>query len=144
MRCPDCNRFVSQNIEEPTIDDDLALEKEEITHDPQIPFPPDFEVTISCSAQVVLTCAECGTELKEAYLDLEHKTTINSRHYEHELDVSQSTLDSIERSEGKGRGTKTFYGAEVGFEVRCVDCDILLCAESMSEEVQSSHMDELC
>ncbi len=53
MRCPDCNRFVSQEAGEPEVDDSTS------------------DMQVSLSVRIVQNCAECGTELKEATLEIE-------------------------------------------------------------------------
>lgn len=54
MRCPDCNRFVAFDYEQ----------------EPEVDLSPMFtglqEVTTEITVRHLLTCAECGTELKEA------------------------------------------------------------------------------
>jgi hypothetical protein len=55
MRCSDCNKFVSfDDTNEPEADDADV----------------DAEGHVSGTVRVYLTCAECGTELKEASFDL--------------------------------------------------------------------------
>jgi hypothetical protein len=52
-RCPDCNKFVSYD------DGDVDVQSEDVESD---------EVRVE--VRIVKTCAECGTELKEATLEL--------------------------------------------------------------------------
>jgi hypothetical protein len=51
MRCPDCNKFVSNNEADPEVQDDSpALE----------------DGGVSVEVRIVNECADCGTELTEA------------------------------------------------------------------------------
>lgn len=54
-RCPDCNKFVSYD------DGDVDVQSEDVE---------SGEVRVE--VRIVKTCAECGTELREATLDLSH------------------------------------------------------------------------
>ena len=66
MRCNDCNKFVS-------FDDSTEPEAEiEIDEDGQI----------SGTVRIVLTCAECGTELKESNFDVSEEADIEDGHGE--------------------------------------------------------------
>jgi hypothetical protein len=71
MRCPDCNKFVSYGEAE------VEVSAEELNED-----------AVSAEVRVMLPCAECGTELKEANLtaeeDLDHACApedSEKRHY---------------------------------------------------------------
>jgi len=56
MRCSDCNKFVSFDDSNDPEADDADV---------------DAEGRVSGTVRVYLTCAECGTELKEANFDLD-------------------------------------------------------------------------
>lgn len=55
MRCPDCNKFVSYDDSNEPEADDADI---------------DAEGHVTGTVRVYLTCAECGTDLKEANFDL--------------------------------------------------------------------------
>lgn len=58
MRCPNCNKFVSYDTEvEP-----------DVVSDPEV-----AETTLVVTVRRVLSCAECGDELKEAELEVEQE-----------------------------------------------------------------------
>ncbi|MBU1457050.1 MAG: hypothetical protein KKD01_20235, partial [Proteobacteria bacterium] len=104
MRCPDCNKFVGMDVD----------------NEPEgNGFDIDDEGVLTDSVRIVNVCADCGTELKEANVDLEidlsaevaaHRAACHVEGDDHELEVTDETLERTERSEGKGRGTRTFYG----------------------------------
>jgi hypothetical protein len=62
---------------------------------------------------------------------------------EHELEIDEESVDGTERSEGKGRGTRTFFGANVNYVVRCActGADKPIYEGSMQDEVQASEME---
>lgn len=64
MRCPDCNKFVSY---------DESAEPE--VNDLQI-----SEGNVTGQVRVLLTCAECGTELKEANFDIDVSVELPEHH----------------------------------------------------------------
>lgn len=142
MRCPNCEKFVS--YDEPEVE----IEEGEISEAGENKFKADAQV------RIVLKCAECGEELKEANEDIEiefeHKCTESDFAVE-ELslnDVSGEGYSRVETSDKRGkkiknpRYMKTYYGAEVTFDIGCG-----LCGEDLvgSEKVecQASAFDEL-
>lgn len=126
MRCPDCNKFVS--FDEPQVEEDSI----------------DVDgVEVTGSVRVVLPCAECGTELKEATLDfellIEHECADDSTvlddwvgdddELEYEIVSEDYTgCDRYQDTDSKGkkitnsRYMKHFYGAEVSITVKCLRC----------------------
>lgn len=136
MRCPDCNKFAAyDDSNEPDVEVDFNAD--------------DGAVTVQ--ARIYLTHDECGTELKEATFELETTVPeeILSEHKgdDHELDADAESQELTCRTEGNGRYMKTFYGASVDVALRC-SCqeqkDDALWMETLSDEMQASHMDELC
>jgi hypothetical protein len=144
MRCPDCNKFVSFDTDE----------------DPEVDLSVDDEGVVTGTVRIVNKCAECGTELKEATLDVEIDLSGDVRTHKDEnhqsdedsvtLEIGESDASRTERSPSVDRNgrpirnpryRKTFYGAEVNATVRCS------CGEeftgSDNPEVQASCMDEL-
>jgi len=140
MRCPDCNKFVSFDEQEPEV------ESIEINEDGGV----------AASVRIVNACADCGTELKEATLDMEWEppdgTLKDHIGKDHELSVGENGCERTSRSgylkkgvfvSAFGRYAKTFYGAEVEFSITC-SCGKLEAVEgSMADDVQASGMDEL-
>jgi hypothetical protein len=106
MRCPDCNKFASYDepeVEENSIDDATSI-----------------EVTVG------LNCADCGGRLKEAQITL--ALGEEPSHQDPACDgtwmVKNDAVDyePSTRTEGTGRGTKTFYGAKASWTVECDTC----------------------
>lgn len=151
MRCPDCNKFVGLDFSDP------ELESIDVT-----------ESTVTATVRIVRTCCDCGTELKEASLELEaefdgpdpdrcskenhdkllaaekddkapaHACTADSGH---ELEVEDTSIDQIE--EGGGRYAKSYFGATVSFTVKCTCGCGFECEGTMSDKVAASGMDEM-
>ncbi len=141
-RCPDCNTFVPLDAEaDPEVDSEAV----------------DDEGVVTCSVRIANACGNCGTELTETQFDLEcdlsNEVRVH-REVEHaavlakdeppglEVEVAESCRTS--RSEGKGRGLRTFYGAQVRFTVTCNTDGCEWSVEGTAEEdVQASHMETL-
>lgn len=112
MRCPDCNKFVSFD----------ADTDPEITDGPEV---MDDNLTVRITVRRVLTCAECGAELK-AELELDqmlleidsapHTTCVAEHAWEIE-DADTSVSATEERKRGH-----MLYGVEVDGSATCVRC----------------------
>ncbi len=145
MRCPDCNKFVGYDQPDPEVND--------VTVDGD---------TVRASVRVVLNCAECSTELKEAEVEAEAEidSEILEAHPEkddagnptnHSLEVEEGSIDPTDRTEGKGRGMRTFYGFELEATLSCScggpirpDGEETEETINLSGDVQASSMDEVC
>ena len=128
MRCPDCNKFVGIDSEQdPEVNDLEISEKGEITG----------------NVRIVNTCIECGSELTEANFDIsiEHQFEHNSDCKGTDYDVSGDGFTRTSESTGKGRGMRTFYGAEGDITITC-SCGSTETV-AWSDKVQASHMDSL-
>jgi len=99
---------------------------------------------ITGNVRLVQTCAECGTELAEANLDvsesfeLEHSDECTDPDLE--LTVDEATND--ERWEGRGRYAKHFYIAKVASTIKCNGCIAEQLVDFEVEE-QASFFDSL-
>jgi len=143
MRCPNCNKFVSYDEPEVEIDESAISEGDE-----------ENKFTATASVRIVLKCADCGEELKEANEDVEIEFEHECKEkdfYFGELELNEITGEGFSRVETKDRHgkpikstryMKTYYGAELTLEVFCG-----LCGESLSGnekvECQASAFDEL-
>jgi hypothetical protein len=148
MRCPDCNRMVSYNTEE----------------DPEANIELDNEGHISGDIRRVLTCGECGTELKEttfdidqdaagALIEVEPKTQCPTGD-DHEWDWETADEPSVSPTEGREttdrrgkkitnpRYMKTLYGVMIDGEVKCKHCPAKA-TYSFEENQAASSFDEL-
>lgn len=116
-RCPDCNKFVGYEQAEPELDLSVELDKAEDGT------PEGADVT--GSVRMVLNCAECGSELAEASLDindcnvaLEHKEAES-----HDVEVVDESADANDRYDGKpgtpSRYRRHYYGADISGTVQC-------------------------
>lgn len=144
MRCPDCNKFVP--FEQREVDGgDVDVEVSD-------------DGTASAEVEIVNECGECGTDLTQAAFSLEasepafDEDDIKAHREAHPdctgFEAEEVSAERIEHSEGKGRGRRQFYGVEVTFVVKC-ECDesvkdrLVSEEQSMSEEIQSSSMEEV-
>lgn len=126
MRCPDCNKFVSFEERDP---EDIILEI-------------DANGLVTGSCRITNNCVECGTELKGADIDLEGQVDVKD-HKKCELSIEESGSTREQKSEGKGRYAKTFYGAEVTFNVTCDNEKHEDVEDTATGWVQASDMEEL-
>lgn len=135
MRCPDCNKFVANDEQEPEVE---SLEI-------------DADGMVTASVRVVNACAECGTELTEATLEMEedhrgdvetHECSGGLSKEDRELSVEEISADRDSKTEGRGRGLRTFYGATVDYNINC-SCGDQVCTGQASEFIQASSMDPL-
>lgn len=147
MRCPDCNKFVSQELGDP---ENQNLEVSPAGH-------------VSAEVRVFVTCADCGTELKETTLSLEKDCSEQLKgHLEgdpgtHELEIEEEQLESLDdykRVDRRGKPIKNaryqthLYGARLEFKITCScqadedDAKPLLC-DSLEDLTEASAMDEL-
>lgn len=135
MRCPTCSKFVAYNTEE----------EPEVTGEPEISDDGFFTMTV----RRVLTCEECGDELKEAELELTQnigdKPCTNEAGHEWEVEVDVTPTDFMDNQGGKikhARYMKHMYGAEVTGTATCAHCQTKVTIEA-SDAVSASSMDEL-
>lgn len=142
MRCNECNKFVSHEQREIDGSDcDVTV---------------DAEAVASAEVEIVNECADCSTDLTTASLEMEGEPAFDAEeiaaHREAHPDCTgfeaeDVTAERTERSEGKGRGRRQFYGIEVTCTVKC-ECDatvkdrLLKEAVTMGGEVQASSMEE--
>ena len=137
-RCPDCNKFVSFEEQDPEVND---LEVDEGGH-------------VTANVRIVNACGDCGTELTEANLDLETDVKIPKGHTGegHELEVEEDGAERTSRSgnfkkgvfvPGGGRYAKTFYGAQVSFSVTCECGKLEAVTGELEGDEQASGMESL-
>lgn len=131
MRCDQCNKFAAyDDSTEPEVDVDLS-----------------DDGTFSGNVRIVLTCADCSQELKDASFDFDGEVPeeIHSAHQgdEHALDLEAGDYELTSRSEGKGRYTKTFYGYRATLDLSCMCQSEGLWTTEFTDDIQASHMDEL-
>ena len=160
MRCPDCNKFVSFNDPEPAMDSDPDITPA-FADDKGNTVEADkaTRVTFGLNGSVVvtLTCAECGTELKQGEITFECDTETFDIPDDFVLDEDsiewrEGSVDGDSRTEGAGRYAKTFYGfvfsGAVHFDMKPVKGkgaskhgEVSI---EHSDHIQASHMDEIC
>ena len=146
MRCSNCNKFVPYDTE---------VDPEEESE------PEVTDQNVTATYRRVLTCGECGEELKEATIEIEGEIScdkpcgehepapgtasdkeLGNSEAEHEWEIESCTATATERSEGRGRGLKTFYGVAVEIELKCTACGAEH-TQSFDGDEQASSFDEL-
>jgi phage FluMu protein Com len=143
MRCPDCNKFVP--YDEPEVEGD----------------EPDITgSTVSGQVRIVLKCADCGNELKEANLDYEVEIEHDCPKYKKKDEEPEFTADgepefsATDRTQTtctvKGkvvpiksmRYAKRYYGADINGTVTCSKCSEVINYSTNVEE-QASGFEQL-
>jgi hypothetical protein len=137
MRCDQCNKFAAY--------DD--------SNEPEIV----NEGVDAIEARIYLTCADCGTELKEATFAFDSylPDDLLAAHDGdgHELAVTIDNAELTSRQDGKpgtkARYRRTFYGVQIEYSVCCScqdgtgDESAALFSGELSDDCQASAMDEL-
>ena len=133
MRCPDCNKFVSfDDSNEPEVNDVNV----------------DDNGYVTAEVRFVLTCAECGAELKEGNYSLDGNVDLTNHHTEPkegEDPMGEHILEAEEDSceqETISTKSKTQYAVRLSVKVTCTACDFEETVE-LSGEMTAAEMDEL-
>lgn len=141
MRCNSCNKFVS--YDEPQV----------TTQDIEVATDTDT-FTVSGSVEVRLICAECGTDLKTAELEFEHEVKVTlpeGKELSDNPTWSESSCEGTSRTEGKGRGMRTYYGfaltGTIEYHLKDKGAEDADDAEqsvevAINDDIQASSMDE--
>lgn len=128
-RCNDCGKFVSIEEEDPEVN-------EETIND---------DGTYLVTIRIVNSCGACGTELRESQLDFGGDFELSDKKIAKHSDDFRMEVEDVGRtgkSEGTGRGTKTFYGAEAMLTLYGRN-DKELASVHVVDYVQASHMDDI-
>ena len=139
MRCPECNKFVAFEEQEPEVEEVEIIDGKVVT-----------------AVRIVNACEQCSTELKETTIEMEkdisemlsaHRVECKHKDQHGEEDVADFNVDETSserdtRSEGKGRYAKMFYGARVGFKIMCSHCSEQVGEGELEGFEQASFMDE--
>jgi hypothetical protein len=143
MRCPNCNKFVGYT------DPEVEIQSTDLD-----------ENHATVTARVVLKCAECGDELKDAEITSEVSITHDcpdenekgeTPEAEFEWDDEPTEGEASDRTETKDRNgkqiknsryMKRFYGFSACGSVKCVHCGDVINLDFDGEE-QASGFNEL-
>ena len=148
MRCPDCNKFVSFDTDS----------------DPESDINVDDVGNVDGSCRIVNTCQDCGTELKEATLEIEASVEddVEKHRKEHgwsgegevpeghrslSVEAEMSRTERMQSHDRRGklirnrRYMKHLYGAEGSITVTC-ECGETFSTQ-WSDEVSGSGMEEM-
>ncbi len=156
-RCPDCSKMVSLEPGAPELNDFEYTINGEARPDPN-PEPSGGNasniyiresISFSCEVRIVMNCADCSTEIKEAVFSVEQEIDIPESCQEegddaggkHIITVDKSPEpEYVESTEGKGRGLKTFRGFEMAVLVSC-SCGAFVETVDLADRIQASDMD---
>jgi hypothetical protein len=131
MRCPQCNRW--PQLEQLDPDSSVDLNGDSITGD----------------VRIILACAECGTEIKDAEFNVDIDVSeVMARHDCPNEDVGTGWFADViventsRQHPPNARRRKTFYGFDLTATLKC-NCGEVEETFEESDEVQASHMNEL-
>ncbi len=136
MRCPDCKKFVSVTQEDPEFEPEVATDATGGLSQ---------QGTVSGDIRLVLSCADCGTELAESTQSVEenfalvHEEGCKTLEAEDMPELeAEATATSNDRFEGKGRGARHYYGADIEVKLSCSECGAEATVETKVEEQASA------
>jgi len=105
-RCPECNKFCSLEMEEPELDSCEA-----------------DEGVLYVNVRLLKNCADCGTEVREAYLELEIPFVLPDHDEDDDMTFEieeEPVLENEEKCIGKGRYMRTEHGVSGTARVKCM------------------------
>lgn len=135
-RCQSCGKLCGLNFEEPEENGAEVSGAE-----------------VSIDVRIYRTSECCGDEIKEATFNDSQEIAVDDDTAKtcgkesgekegHDWEAEVTSIEGTERSEGKGRGLRSFFGYQAEIEVKC-SCGKLIDTVTISDEVQASGMDEL-
>lgn len=128
MKCPGCSKFAPQEAQ-------VEVDHAEISSDGHI----------QVDVRIVLVSECCQAEMKEATLTVEADLSPDAVAAHAApgclLDV-EAEAEPSERFEGKGRGIRHFYGADVTVAASCGCGKNDFTPIELHDDIQSSHMDD--
>ena len=137
MRCPSCEKFTS--MDEPQCEWDSGPDLE-VTDDGAENGEASFGLT--GSIRITRSCADCGTELKEATLDMEETITLTLPEGVSADDVELDADDPEGSESGGGRYKKNMIGADVSYRLNANGTTIH--EANWHDEIAAGQMDECC
>jgi hypothetical protein len=138
MRCPDCNKFVGLETQDPEVD---GLEVNDSSD--------SNAVAVTGTVRIVRACADCGTEMKEASFDIDTEVEIEGWQSGDKFDGLEIEETSIESTEsGGGRYAKNMIGYKLDLKVtgklarggKKIDFEA---EDSVEDSLQASAFDEM-
>lgn len=148
-RCPQCNKFVSLEIQDADlVDADLSV------------FTPGESATVEATVTMQLACMDCGDVLSEADVsgsvdldgsDLMAGVDSDDPHtHDYEVGDYEAVIeDRFETKTGDGRRIthsrymKHLYWATVTVTLRCAACDHEITVEVVTDEAQGADFMEV-
>lgn len=139
-QCPSCNKLPALAMVEPEAEVEIE------------------GTTVRATVRIVRNSECCGEEMKEASFEPSEEIDpeLLKDHFDPktgepltedcELELDADDAEATERSEGIGRGRKSFYGFELHWTVSCAcgrDGGKTLAEGTFSDDIQASHMDEV-
>lgn len=112
-RCPDCNKFVGNEQQEPELNIEVSGTVEKNDGGGYGP------VNITGDCRLSLACSDCGTELSEYSADIDFDVDMaHNPQLDHDVTLENEEANSTDRY-GKGRRAAHFYGAEITGTLKC-------------------------
>lgn len=164
-RCPQCNTFAAYEESDPEVDSveidqcERPEPDESGMPDAERPAPEPETVAVRASVRIVNVHDNCGTELKEATLELEGTVEIPGGHSgsDHELEAEEAGSERTSRQDGApgtpSRYRRTYYGAKVDIDISCscgvdlgppdADGKLTTLSVTLGDDVAASGMDDL-
>lgn len=129
-RCPDCNKFVGLENGDPEVDMEMNLEGERKVG------VIEEQFSVSGTAHLTRNCAECGSELKTADLNLESEMqTFTHITPECDGELHCDFDDGLVDESGGGRYAKNMISCSVHWSVTCSKCQATLQNDVEASEV---------
>ena len=127
MRCPQCNKFVA-----------LSSETE-----PEAELECD-DNSVSGTVRIVLTCEECGEEMKQAEFDVQEDVNLTDDRHCGDRSVEVDSVEMTERTftDPKTKKKTTMFGFELSGHLEC-SCGADIGSFNAEEEIDTNEMEEL-
>jgi hypothetical protein len=147
MRCENCQKFVSLEMQDPEVSD-LQVE---YCPPPKEDADGEHAFSVTGSVRIVRVCAECNLEMKEATLDIDQTIVLGEnvdtqdwkefakKHDLGTVEVEDGGAEALE--EGGGRYKKSYYGATLNLDIT-VDGETVG-SVTWTDKVAASEMEEL-
>lgn len=133
-KCMSCGKLCALETQEPEVELDLS------------------GTSVVGTVRIARNSECCGDEVKEANFDVDddiadhlkdHLDADGGELEGHDLEIDEGDVELTERTEGKGRGLRTFYGFKLHYSVNCSCKEEAVYEGNVEDEMQASSFDEL-
>lgn len=134
-QCPGCQKFPTLEFQEPELEGEVEVSE-------------DLVVTATVRIERNSEC--CGELMKSATLEMEETldaSALFTKHFDtndrpmpgHELEIEAEDPEQVE--EGGGRYAKSYFGASIGYTIKCAKCNDTYTGV-LTDKVAASGMDD--